>query len=178
VIGSAVLSLVQDILLYLIGPAGLLLILLILVQGGSGDMSSTFGGSQLDGTLGVGANKKLARLTGWMAFAFIVAVLMLAIPNRGDSAILRNIASEASATAAATQPAERAPAPAPEPTQTAPAATAAAAPTTAPSVPPTLVEQIQAHGATAAAQVQTVATDAAAAASAAVPGGLPFQLGQ
>ena len=61
-----------------------ILILLILVQGGAGDLSSTFGGGgQLDSTLGVGASRKMGKLTGWLSVLFLAMVLFMAIPPGG-----------------------------------------------------------------------------------------------
>jgi len=58
---------------------------LILLQGGAGDISSAFGGGgMLDSTLGVGASKKMAQVTGWLAGIFFVVVLFLAIPPKGS----------------------------------------------------------------------------------------------
>ena len=74
----------QEILGYLIWVLCPVLILLILVQGGAGDLSSTFGGGgQLDSTLGVGASRKMGKLTGWLSVAFLVIVLFMAIPPGG-----------------------------------------------------------------------------------------------
>lgn len=60
------------------------LVILILLQGGAGDMSSTFGGGgQLDSTLGVGASRKMGKITAIMAIAFMVSVLVLNVPATG-----------------------------------------------------------------------------------------------
>lgn len=68
----------------LLWPLCLGIVGLILLQGGAGDLSSAFGGGgALDSTLGVGASKKMAKVTGWMAGLFFVFVLFLAIPNKG-----------------------------------------------------------------------------------------------
>ena len=49
------------------------LVVLILLQGGSGDLSSSFGGGgQLDSTLGVGASRKWAK-------SLVLAILFLAL---------------------------------------------------------------------------------------------------
>lgn len=65
-------------------PLCLGMIGLILLQGGAGDISSAFGGGgMLDSTLGVGASKKMAKVTGWLAAIFFVFVLFLAIPHKG-----------------------------------------------------------------------------------------------
>lgn len=64
-----------------------ILILLILVQGGAGDLSSTFGGGgQLDSTLGVGASRKMGKLTGWLSVIFLTLVVVMAIPPGGSFA--------------------------------------------------------------------------------------------
>ena len=74
-------SLLMQILLW---PLCLGMIGLILLQGGAGDISSAFGGGgMLDSTLGVGASKKMAKVTGWLAAIFFVFVLFLAIPHKG-----------------------------------------------------------------------------------------------
>ena len=63
-------------------PLCLILIGLILLQGGAGDISSAFGGGgQLDSTLGVGAGRKMSKITGWLAGLFLVIVLILSVPN-------------------------------------------------------------------------------------------------
>ena len=68
----------------LLWPLCLGIVGLILLQGGAGDLSSAFGGGgALDSTLGVGASKKMAKVTGWMAGFFFAFVLFLAIPNKG-----------------------------------------------------------------------------------------------
>lgn len=68
----------------LLWPLCLGIVGLILLQGGAGDLSSAFGGGgALDSTLGVGASKKMAKVTGWMAGLFFAFVLFLAIPNKG-----------------------------------------------------------------------------------------------
>lgn len=73
----------------------LILILLILVQGGTGDVGSTFGGGgQLDSTLGVGASQKMGKITGWLSVIFLVCVLVLAIPLDGG---YRSLAAAAAA---------------------------------------------------------------------------------
>jgi protein translocase SecG subunit len=63
-------------------PLCLFIIGLILLQGGAGDLSSAFGGGgQLDSTLGVGASRKMSKLTAWLAAAFLGAVIFLARPQ-------------------------------------------------------------------------------------------------
>lgn len=58
---------------------------LILLQGGAGDLSSAFGGGgMLDSTLGVGASRKMAKVTGWLTAIFFALVLVLAIPHKGS----------------------------------------------------------------------------------------------
>jgi protein translocase SecG subunit len=75
----------QSLLSVLIWFLGVVLILLILVQGGAGDLSSTFGGGgQLDSTLGVGASRKLGKVTGWGVVVFLVSVLIMAVPSGGS----------------------------------------------------------------------------------------------
>ena len=75
---------IQYILTILIWPSCIILLLLILVQGGSGDLSSTFGGGgSLDSTLGVGASRKMGKITGWLSVMFLASVLILSIPTGG-----------------------------------------------------------------------------------------------
>jgi len=77
-------ELLQEIFSVLIWFLCLPLVALILLQGGAGDLSSTFGGGgQLDSTLGVGASRKMGKITGTLALAFMVCVLVLAVPNEG-----------------------------------------------------------------------------------------------
>jgi protein translocase SecG subunit len=58
------------------------LIALILLQGG-GDVGSAFGGGgQLDSSLGVGAVRKISKITGWLSLLFMLCVVLVAI--RGD----------------------------------------------------------------------------------------------
>jgi protein translocase SecG subunit len=73
------------VLFLLLIPLCLALVGLILLQGGAGDISSAFGGGgQLDSTLGVGAGRKMSKITGWMAGTFFVIVLLLSIQHAGD----------------------------------------------------------------------------------------------
>ncbi len=68
------------VLAIVLWPLCFMIIGLILLQGGAGDLSSAFGGGgQLDSTLGVGAGRKMSKLTGWLAIAFLVSVTLLAI---------------------------------------------------------------------------------------------------
>ena len=72
---------IQEVLQVAIWFLSVPLVVLILLQGG-GDLSSTFGGGgQLDSTLGVGASAKMSKITGWMSFAFLVAVLIINYPT-------------------------------------------------------------------------------------------------
>ena len=73
--------LLAEVLIWVLCP---LLIGLILLQGGAGDISSAFGGGgQLDSTLGVGASRKMAKVTGWLGLIFMAMVLFLAIRYKG-----------------------------------------------------------------------------------------------
>ena len=68
-------------------PLCIMCITLILLQGGAGDISSAFGGGgQLDSTLGVGASRKTARLTSWIAGAIALVVIVLDIPHHDSLA--------------------------------------------------------------------------------------------
>ena len=122
------------------------LIGLILLQGGAGDMSSAFGGGgALDSTLGVGAGRKMSKLTGWLAFAFLAIVAVVGIPH---GSVARRVAKIAPAsTTEATKPTES---------------------TVGGSLVPSAASGPQA-GAPAPAAAAPVAPDAAAAAPAAVP---------
>ncbi|MBA2482749.1 MAG: preprotein translocase subunit SecG [Planctomycetes bacterium] len=67
----------------LLWPLCALIVGLILLQGGAGDISSAFGGGgQLDSTLGVGAGRKMSKLTGWLSAIFLAMVIFLAIPHK------------------------------------------------------------------------------------------------
>ena len=80
---------------------------LILLQGAAGDISSAFGGGgQLDSTLGVGAHRKMSKVTGFLAGVFFIMILVLAYQHRGS---LRN-APVKPAQPAVNQPAAPAPA--------------------------------------------------------------------
>lgn len=73
---------VLQILMWLLCPA---IIGLILLQGAAGDISSSFGGGgQLDASLGVGAHRKMAQVTGFLAAIFFIMVLILAYPHKGS----------------------------------------------------------------------------------------------
>ena len=80
-----VLEILQDLSQILIWVLGIIIIGLVLLQGGAGDVSSAFGGGgQLDSALGVGANRKLAKITGMLSFLFVVMIVILAMPREGD----------------------------------------------------------------------------------------------
>lgn len=97
------LTLIVQVLLWFLCPA---VIGLILLQGGAGDISSAFGGGgMLDSTLGVGASRKMAKITGWLAAALFLAILFLAIPHKGSfgkpAAVVPAVAAPAAAPAQA-----------------------------------------------------------------------------
>ena len=72
---------IQFVLMILLWVMCRLLVLLVLVQGGTGDVASSFGGGgQLDSSLGVGASKKMAKLTGVLSVVFLISVLIISIP--------------------------------------------------------------------------------------------------
>ena len=125
------LSLLTQILLW---PLCLGMIGLILLQGGAGDLSSAFGGGgMLDSTLGVGASRKMAKVTAWMGGIFFVCVLFLAIPHKGGFGNKPGSSGQG-AVPAATIPAPGSPVVAPlAPTAAAPAPVA---PTSAPALVP------------------------------------------
>ncbi len=87
------------VLAIVLWPMCFMIIGLILLQGGAGDLSSAFGGGgQLDSTLGVGAGRKMSKLTGWLAIAFLVSVTLLSIRrevNVGDLAPSEGASSSA-----------------------------------------------------------------------------------
>jgi protein translocase SecG subunit len=73
--GFAAVQLVLQYGLFVICP---FIIILVLLQGGAGDVSSSFGGGgQLDSTLGVGANRKLAKITVGLIVLFMGTVLVI-----------------------------------------------------------------------------------------------------
>ncbi|MBA3938009.1 MAG: preprotein translocase subunit SecG [Planctomycetes bacterium] len=73
------------ILVILLWPLCLFIIGMILLQGGAGDLSSSFGGGgQLDSTLGVGAGRKMSKITGWLGGSFLLIVTILSIHHDGD----------------------------------------------------------------------------------------------
>ena len=73
------------VLFIMLVPMCLFLIGLILLQGGAGDISSAFGGGgQLDSTLGVGAGRKMSKITGWLSALFMAIVLILSVQHAGD----------------------------------------------------------------------------------------------
>ena len=73
------------VLFIVLVPMCLFLIGLILLQGGAGDISSAFGGGgQLDSTLGVGAGRKMSKITGWLSALFMAIVLILSVQHAGD----------------------------------------------------------------------------------------------
>ncbi len=81
------------------------LVLLILIQGGSGDLSSTFGGGgQLDASLGVGAQRKMGKVTTILSVIFLIMVLVLAIPLGKGLAVEPATTPETEAEAEAAQP--------------------------------------------------------------------------
>lgn len=115
-------------------PLCLAMIGLILLQGGAGDISSAFGGGgMLDSTLGVGASKKMAKVTGWLAAIFFAVIIFLAIPHKGSLAAPAPAASAVAPVAPATAPVAPAPAAAAPAAAAAVAAPAAPAPVVAPA---------------------------------------------
>ena len=122
-------DLIVTILQFAVWPLCLTMVGLILLQGGSGDVSSAFGGGgQLDTTLGVGASRKMAKLTGVLAVSFFLVVIILAIPRSKSFAMpVAPAAKAAEAPAAPPAPASMGPAQpalAPAPTAIPPAAAA------------------------------------------------------
>lgn len=139
-------TLVVQVLLWFICPT---IIGLILLQGGAGDISSAFGGGgMLDSTLGVGASRKMGKITAWLAGILFVAILFLAIPHKGS---FGKAAAGGDGASAASVPAAMAPVPGTAP-QAAPA----------PAVAPVAIEQASAS-APAAVPVPLAGASAAAA---------------
>jgi protein translocase SecG subunit len=134
-------DLIVTILQFAVWPLCLTMVGLILLQGGSGDVSSAFGGGgQLDTTLGVGASRKMAKLTGVLAVTFFLVVIILAIPRTKSFALPPGPAAKP-AEAPATPPA--------------PASMGPAQPAIAPA--PTAIETVAATVAQAvAAATQTI----------------------
>ena len=122
-------------------PLCLFLIGLILLQGGAGDISSAFGGGgQLDSTLGVGAGRKMSKITGWLAGLFLVIVLILSVPNPNDlskaAGAAKTVTPPIDSTTPPAPPAPPAPPGAPVIEQApVPAASALTPPVVAPSAP-------------------------------------------
>ncbi len=118
------------VLSVLLWPLSIILIGLILLQGGAGDLSSAFGGGgQLDSALGVGAGRKMSRLTAWMGAAFLTIVTILAVHRSPDIGRYKNAAGAApmpiglpmeDAIPTAEKPAQMAPAPGADLPQVAP----------------------------------------------------------
>lgn len=97
-------------------PISLLLLLLVLLQGGAGDVSSSFGGGgQLDSTLGVGASRKMSKITGLLVALFMGAVIILAVP--GDQTLGERFGGDVEEGATMTPAPDDEMAPAVEPTQ-------------------------------------------------------------
>ncbi len=91
-----------SILMWILCPA---VIGLILLQGAAGDISSAFGGGgQLDASLGVGAHRKMAQVTGVLAVLFFVMVLIMAYPHRNSFQNLPKNAAPAPTPATIPQP--------------------------------------------------------------------------
>lgn len=92
--------LILSFMLWIVCP---ILIGMILLQGGAGDISSAFGGGgSLDSTLGVGAGRKMSKITAWLAGFFFIAVTIIAIPREGN---LNHVAGERKAASAPAVPA-------------------------------------------------------------------------
>jgi protein translocase SecG subunit len=137
------LILVVQVLLWFLCPA---IIGLILLQGGAGDISSAFGGGgQLDSTLGVGASKKMAKITGWLAGILFVFILLLAIPHKGSygkAATIGGVSGAVPAQSMAPAPAA-VPAPAATPAPAVVPATASSAPAAAAAPAPAATKPAQ-----------------------------------
>ena len=117
----------------------LLLIAVILVQGGRGGMAETLGGSGSQSLFGGGANVVMSKVTATGAAVFMLTCVSLALlsTHRGRSVIERTrMAPMPSGAAGFLPPTE--PVASEEPAAARPAAPASAGePATAPAVPPT-----------------------------------------
>lgn len=160
---------VLQILMWFLCPA---VIGLILLQGAAGDISSSFGGGgQLDASLGVGAHRKMAQVTGVLAVVFFVIVLVLAYPHRRSFQDAKGAPAAVPAAPKLDAPA----APAPEtpkaeaPAAPAPAAQPEAPKAEAPAAPAPEAPKAEAPAAPAPAAVPAVQAEAPAAAPAAQP---------
>lgn len=137
--GFAAVQLVLQYGLFVICP---FIIILILLQGGAGDVSSSFGGGgQLDSTLGVGANRKLAKITVGLIVLFMGTVLV--IQYHKNESLKKYVTTE-------TETAEKKPVEAPKkaidlkmPSLETPASTTAAAVIPAPQSATTVVVPMQ-----------------------------------
>lgn len=139
---------VISILMWILCPA---IIGLILLQGAAGDISSAFGGGgQLDASLGVGAHRKMAQVTGALAVLFFIMVLFMAYPHRGS---FQNVKNAPAPAAAPSEQAKPGPAPAPA----VPAKPEAAKPAEAAPAPVVLPEAAKPAEAAPAAPVQVQA---------------------
>ena len=141
-----------------IWPCAFILLVLILLQGGAGDVSSSFGGGgKLDSTLGVGASAKMSKITGVLVALFLAFVVVLAVPT--DSSLSDSLGTVGSSEAAAPalisgdEPAEPAAAPAvvAEDTTTEAAAPVAPVEEAAPAAVEEVKEEVEAAVDTASA---------------------------
>jgi protein translocase SecG subunit len=133
---------VQDVLQYGLFVICPFIIILVLLQGGAGDVSSSFGGGgQLDSTLGVGANRKLAKITVGLIVLFMGTVLV--IQYKKNESLKKYVTTEA-------EPTEKKPVEAPPktidlkmPSLETPASTTAAAVIQVPQSATTIVVPMQ-----------------------------------
>jgi protein translocase SecG subunit len=149
---------VLQILMWFLCPA---VIGLILLQGAAGDISSSFGGGgQLDASLGVGAHRKMAQVTGFLAALFFIMVLTLAYPHRKSFHDVKvTPVTPAAEKPAAVQPTET-------PATPVPATTPVTVPAEAPVTMPVLEAPPAATPVDAAAAPPAAAVEAAPAAEA------------
>jgi protein translocase SecG subunit len=156
---------------------------LILLQGAAGDISSAFGGGgQLDSTLGVGAHRKMSKVTGFLAGIFFVMILILAYQGRGSLRDAKIKPTQPAVPAPVAKPTAEQPAK-PEIVAPAPAKPEAAAPAPAkaePVVPAPAQPEAKAPAqpeaavpASAQPEVKAPAADPAPVAASVVPAPLP-----
>lgn len=164
------------VLFILLIPLCLALVGLILLQGGAGDISSAFGGGgQLDSTLGVGAGRKMSKITGWMAGSFFVIVLLLSIQHAGDFGKAAGAAPAKLSTDPMVPP-MLAPPPTPAPPTQVPTTIGAPPVPAAPSAPALITEPVPAPAAAPQpAPAVPVAPAATAPAAPAPAAGVPVQ---
>ena len=81
----------ESILIFLLVLVSILLIGIILIQSGQGDMGSAMGGNSMNQAFGgQGADKLLVRLTTGLAVIFMVLAIFLASSSSNENASAQN----------------------------------------------------------------------------------------